>query len=386
VSRAGEVPPVLHVVPRYPPPMVGGLERQAQELAQAQARAGVRVTVLSLAAPGQPADGAFAGVRVVRLPRLPAPLLAPALVARMAALRGEYRVVHLHNMSWLAVPVIATARVLGRAVITKLPNVGHVGGIPLQRARRFGGAWLAVFRRSDAMIALAEESLGELRDVGYPLERVLRVNNGVSTARFHPPAPGERPGNPVRFVFTGRLSPEKGLDDLLSVWPRVVERAGCAVRLELYGEGPLAEPLRARAAGLAGVELPGHAADVPALLRRADVFVLPSHAEGNSNSILEAMASALPVIGTTRGGTPAMLGEAGARGLVDPGDPAALEERMVALARDPALRRSLGQALLERVRAHYDIDVVAGVYARAYRLLDQGRADALGAIPAPQWA
>lgn len=385
-NGAGGVGGVLFVVPAYPPPVVGGLERQAHELARALRARGEEVTVLSLRTdPGQPKDGEFEGVRVVRVSPRPAPLLAVALAARMLALRGRYRVVHLHNISWFGVPVIATASLLGRPVLTKVPSSGQLCGLPVQVARPFGNLWLRAFKRSDAVVALGDESVDELRALGYPLERVFRVSNGVSPERFHPAPPGGRDGGPVRFAYVGRLSAEKGVEDLLAAWPAVVSAAGRPVRLDVYGDGPLAPALRARVAAMgpgAGVELHGAVDDVAPLLRGADVLVLPSYIEGNSNALLEAMATGLAVVATRAGGTPFLLGEAGAPWLVPPGDVAALAGRMAELARGDEARRAAGAALLARAREHFDVGAVAAAYVRAYRMLARGERRVASASPA----
>src|SRR5204862_5051696 len=98
---------------------------------------------------------------------------------------------------------------------------------------------------------------------------------------------------PPRAVFTGRLHPQKDLDVLLDAWPAVARATGAG--LVLVGQGPERERLegRARELGLGGrVHFAGAVADVADALRAADVFVLPSVAEGMSNSLLEAMATA----------------------------------------------------------------------------------------------
>ena len=108
------------------------------------------------------------------------------------------------------------------------------------------------------------------------------------------PGPALRPA--PRVVFTGRLHPQKNLDTLLDAWPAVVRQTGAD--LILVGQGPDRERLEARAGSLGVAEhvrFAGALADPADILRTASVFVLPSIAEGMSNSLLEAMATALPV-------------------------------------------------------------------------------------------
>src|SRR6185312_14067319 len=139
-----------------------------------------------------------------------------------------------------------------------------------------------------------------------------------------PCRPGADDGLPPRprVVFTGRLHPQKNLDVLIAAWPAVAAATGAS--LVLVGHGPERERLEAeaRARGLGGrVHFTGAVADPSELLRAADVFVLPSVAEGMSNSLLEAMSTALPCVASDIGGNQDLLGPGGAGVLVPPGAP-----------------------------------------------------------------
>jgi glycosyltransferase involved in cell wall biosynthesis len=376
---------VLFAVPEFPPPVVGGLERQAAELARALAGRGVEVTVLTKRfAAGQGAEEHDGGVRVIRIPAAGPVREAAALARQMARLRGRYDVVHLHNVSWFGVPVILAARLLGRPVLSKLPNFG-TWGIPGQVARRFGSLWLAAFRRSDAVVALSAESLAELAGVSYPDARVLRVTNGVRTDLFRPGPPSSH--GRVEVVFVGRLDPAKGLADLLAAWPHVARTVpGAALRI--FGQGPMREELAEtveRLGSAESVRLEGHATDVAGVLAAADVFVLPSYAEGNSNAVLEAMAAGLPVVSTHAGGTPLLVGPQGRRWLVQPGDRDGLGEALVALASDHALREEVGRAMRDRAVRVFSIAAVAELYERTYRLLAAGARDRVATVRSAAW-
>ena len=187
-------------------------------------------------------------------------------------------------------------------MITKLPNIGDFG-IPGMRRRPFGFLRIALLKGSDAIVAMTPESVAELDGIGYPTARVLNVTNGISLL----PAASSQPrsSKTVNAIFVGRLSPEKGLSDLLHAWATVKARASRSVKLRIIGDGPQADELRALALALdlgETVEFFGYCEDVPAELAKADLFVLPSYAEGNSNAILEAMRAGLPVVATDVGG------------------------------------------------------------------------------------
>jgi glycosyltransferase involved in cell wall biosynthesis len=187
-------------------------------------------------------------------------------------------------------------------------------------------------------------------------------------------------------VFVGRLGEEKRIDDLLNAWKRVVASASGTVQLELWGTGPLQAELKALC-GILGIAnsviFRGHMESVRSRLEAMDVFVLTSVIEGNSNAILEAMAAGLPVVSTRVGGTPMLVGPDGARFLVEPGDRDGLYARLLEMIEDAKLRRRIGDAMYQRIVAHFDMRRVAGTYVAAYELLAAGRRDHMGEIGNP---
>jgi glycosyltransferase involved in cell wall biosynthesis len=153
--------------------------------------------------------------------------------------------------------------------------------------------------------------------------------------------------------------------------------------LRLLGDGPQAEELRALASALdlgETVEFFGYCKDVPAELAKADLFVLPSNAEGNSNAILEAMRAGLPVVAKRVGGAPIQVGHEGERFLVPPGDHAALADRMLELIEDKSLRIRIGAAMRTRIEGVFAIDRVAATYEQAYDLIVCGRHEQIGQL------
>jgi glycosyltransferase involved in cell wall biosynthesis len=118
--------------------------------------------------------------------------------------------------------------------------------------------------------------------------------------------------------------------------------------------------------------LPGALDDVPALLRGMDIFVLPSRAEGVSNTILEAMASALPVVATRVGGNGELIAEGVSGALTVAADPLALAEAIEPYTLDAELRRRHGIAGRERVEREFSIEIMINKYIRVYQSLLEG--------------
>ena len=298
------------------------MERQAHELAKALVQRGHAVHALSSRFdPGQNDVELIDGVQVHRVKWVefrPARfLLFPFSLARiLVKLRRDVDLVHVHNISWFGAFVTLFAKALGLPVITKLPNIGDFG-IPGMRRRPFGFLRIALLKGSDAIVAMTPESVAELAGIGYPPARVLKVTNGIPLLPRIRPQP--RSSKTVNAIFVGRLSPKKGLSDLLHAWATVKARVSRPVKLRLIGDGPQADELRALAVALDlsdSVEFFGYCKDVPAELAKADLFVLPSYAEGNSNAILEAMRAGLPIVATRVGGASIQVGSEGERFLV----------------------------------------------------------------------
>jgi glycosyltransferase involved in cell wall biosynthesis len=112
--------------------------------------------------------------------------------------------------------------------------------------------------------------------------------------------------------------------------------------------------------------LPGERGDIPELMRGFDLFALPSLGEGISNTILEAMATALPVVATRVGGNPELVTEGVTGALVPPADPAALAAALRAYVDDAALGQKHGANGRRRVEEGFSIDAMVAGYRAVY--------------------
>lgn len=192
------------------------------------------------------------------------------------------------------------------------------------------------------------------------------VHCGVDPARYD--RPGRRDPAAPTLLFVGRLAAIKGLPVLFEALGRLRARHP-ALRLVLIGDGPERRALEAQAAaaGLAqAVEFLGYRSQeaVADQLARADVFLLPSFAEGVPVVLMEALAASVPVVASRVAGVAELVDDGVSGYLAPPGDPYALADRIDALLSDPALRARFGEAGRRRVRQDFDSA------AEAARLLD----------------
>jgi len=209
-------------------------------------------------------------------------------------------------------------------------------------------------------------------DVGIAPAKVVRIHNGVDTERFSPGDRGEIRANlgvrsdQIVVGTVGRLNPVKDQVSLIDAFARL--EAAEAV-LIIAGDGPCRDVLHNRAAALRlgdRVRFLGERHDVPDVLRALDVFVLPSIAEGISNTILEAMATGLPVIATRVGGNPELVVDGETGRLVPRGDPGALAAALGSYFQDSVRRIEDGSRARARAVTAFSLDAMRAGYADVY--------------------
>ncbi len=230
-----------------------------------------------------------------------------------------------------------------------------------------------------AMSAHIERWLTEV--VRIAPRKVTQIYNGVDVESFAPATTraGSADARSIVIGSVGRLEAVKDPGNLLEAFVRLVEGDArmAGVRLRIIGDGALRSALeeRARAAGVASqCEFAGSREDVASELRRLDLFVLTSLNEGISNTILEAMATGLPVVATDVGGNPELVVAELNGALVPAGDPEALAAELRRYVLDPELRARQGAAARRRALERFGIDAMVDRYAELYESL-LGRAE-----------
>lgn len=324
------------------------------------------------------ADGPFAdraraeGFRVVAVPlrRSMNPLRQLAAVRALRALfvAERFDIVHVHTPVGAVVGRLA-ARLAGvqRVVYTAHGFYFH-DRMPMPKRAVFIAMEGLLGRLTDTLFTQSEEDAATARRL-HLCRDVAAIGNGSDPAVYRPGDPDQRDRTALRaalgadadrpvILMIGRLVAEKGYRELFAamqdvdadLWV-VGERLASdhAGSIEADIREVTGDPDRGRR-----LRLLGYRDDVPALMRAADIFVLPSHREGMPRSIIEAMLTGLPVVATDiRGCREEVVdGETGL--LVPVGDAEALAASLQRLAADATLRRRLGRAGLARARAVFD--------------------------------
>ena len=220
------------------------------------------------------------------------------------------------------------------------------------------------------------------QEVGIPAGKLTQLYNGVDADRFikHSTTDVADDLLPNGFIAAdsiiigtvGRMEPVKDQITLTKAFIRLAEldrdRAE-RLRLIMIGDGELRAPAQdlLNAAGLEQQAwLPGSHNRVPELMRAMDIFVLPSRNEGISNTILEAMASHLPVVATNVGGNPELVVEHSTGLLVPADDPASMAQALNAYVNDTDQRSAHGAAGRQRVEQYFRLEHMVDKYLSVY--------------------
>ncbi len=333
---------------------VGGAERQVVDLALALRRKGYEVVVACSIAGDLSAALEESGTSVrPLLRRLVKRRLSPVYAWRLRRLllRSErFDLVHAHIYASAVAAAIATLGTGIPLVITE-----HTEASWQTWRARWVSRW--VYRRAERIIAVSTPIRRRLieRDGVHPDLITIVPNAVVSTpeARSEVPPTGLRERPLVGVV--ARLQPEKGVANFLKAAARVAPRFPEA-HFVIAGDGPLRQELVALAEDLGlrdRVHFLGFRSDASALMGSLDVLVVPSLTEGSPLVTLEAMAAGVPVVASAVGGIPDQVRHGKEGLLVPPGDTGAMGDAIVALLRDPARARSLGEAGRRRATTEF---------------------------------
>jgi glycosyltransferase involved in cell wall biosynthesis len=333
----GDVPHKVVVVTSSFPRFEG--DYAGRFVAEAVDRLRLRGVEVEVVCPKRSADGGGLVRAVARRPWRVVSLFV-SLVRQVRRAARDAELVHAH---WLASAAIA--RLSRRPFVVTLHGTGSAGRLSdLSLARHV--PWLVRFllRPARTVICVSSPLAQTMRAIG--VERVRWIPNGVDV----PHAP-RRPRREPFALYVGRLSPEKGIAELVE--------GTRGVPLVVAGDGPLRTLVPDALGFVPHGELAG-------LYERAAVVVFPSRQEGLPLSLLEAMAHGCPVVATRVGGIPQLVDDGDTGLLVPPGEPAALRSAIETVLADPALGRRLGRAARRRVGALCSWDRVTELTLEAY--------------------
>ncbi len=309
---------------------------------------------------------------------------------RLVALFGAERfdMVHVHTPIAALIGRLAAAWVRVPKVVYTAHGFYFHDGMPAWKRWAFAALEYLAGRLTDVLFTQSAEDAATARRFRLCRSGIIEaIGNGADPARFFPAASGDlerarlrrelgAEGETTVIAVVGRLVAEKGYLELFAAM-REVDGLLWVIGERLISDhaAPIDAAMDAVEADVrlkSRIRFLGHRADVPALLRAADIFTLPSHREGMPRSIIEAMLSGLPVVATDIRGAREEVVEGETGMLVPVRNPAALGRALQRLAGDPALRRKMGAAALARARELYVEEKVIARQLVRLGLVDSG--------------
>jgi glycosyltransferase involved in cell wall biosynthesis len=336
----------------------GGAERHWATLTAALAARGADVRVLCLTEEG----GLFGALTAARVPaaciRMKARIDPRGWRRALAFAEPRPDAVVTRGVSGQIVGEAIARRARAPHVLNEHTPLTPAGDLlPMRTHQRLLTRLVAP--RVDHVLAVTARQIDPLSRLGYRRDRIEVIANGV----FDAARPADDSGHGFTVLYAARLEPEKGVDVFIRAIA-AARREDPTIRGLVAGDGPERKRLERLAAG-SGVELLGVRNDIPELMAKANAVALASEAEALPMSVLEAMASARPVVVTDIGGTAEAVvhGETGF--LVPPGDAEAVAQALLDLAADPERARRMGAAGRARQRELFDGERMVETYERA---------------------
>jgi glycosyltransferase involved in cell wall biosynthesis len=352
---------------------VGGAEELILGASTALPSEGVETGVVALTRKGPIADEiAAAGVPLHLVAGRPGPR-DPAAFLRLVRLLQRERPDVVHTF-------LITACIYGRmaAFAARVPVVlAAEQNVYRRKPKRHAMLERILARRTYRVVACCEVvARFYQQQVGVSAEKVTTIYNAVRFPRRPGPTDGiaaraalDLPPDALVLGTLGRLTEQKGQRVLLRALAELDKTVPNTV-LFLAGAGPLREELEADAAGLGiadQVRFLGLRRDRETLYAAMDMFVLPSHWEGLSLALVEAMGAGKAVVATNVGGNPEVVNDGQTGLLAPPDDPQALTDALTQVALDHQLRGALGEAAAADARARFSIEQHVSQLAALYR-------------------
>ncbi|MCD6369894.1 MAG: glycosyltransferase family 4 protein [Thermoplasmata archaeon] len=350
----------------------GGVASHVRELAKWLKHRGFEVVIVT----NEVRDSVDQGVDIFETPGPRDPLfnlnISPSINSKLQEiLEKDVDVVHSHHaFSRLPLSAIYLAHklqipsVLTTHTVSFLPDLEYFWqaisyGYPRYRLR---------LKKVDKIIAV---SCAAKRFIQYFTDRkdIAVIPNGVDVRRFHPAKNKEYN---KELLFVGRIVPKKGLHVLLYAMKKVVEKDN-EIKLRVAGTGRLLPLMKSfsKALGIEkNVEFLGYVPDneLPEVYRTSELLILPSiTGESFGITLIEAMASGLPVIGTNVGGVPEIIRDCGK--IVEPNRPEQLSNAILEMLHNPEQMKILSKKCRERAEKVYSWDVVGKRILSIYNYL-----------------
>lgn len=341
---------ILFVTPHM---ITGGTERMIADLGKGLLSNGHNVGIATSGGHllnEMAAAGAKVHVKPSLAKRKPHNLFINGLWLSKVVRENQYNLINSHSLltTWVSK--------IGAAVSMRSPRKIYTMHL-IENPKAFKYIRIMTNLTSDSIITVSESNKSRLIETGIKASKINVIHNGINLDKF--PYFQRKPTNEPTIGIVARMIPRKGHEILLRAISNLSRKFnGDWAKLMIIGWGPLEEQLKSLCYELKIehiVQFLGDRHDVPELLQKMDILVLPSFYEGFPISIIEGMATGLPVIATNIDGIPEIINP-GANGLlVAPGEVEDLEIALTNMLGNYDLRVELGNEASTIARKHFSI-------------------------------
>jgi glycosyltransferase involved in cell wall biosynthesis len=293
--------------------------------------------------------------------------------------KKEYDIVHFYGAGLPLVLSVLLLKIMGKKVVVTVlaTNLGNEAGSFKNRYFPLGFLMTNILKMVDIFIAMSEDIEGALLNDGFKKDSIIKISNWVDTNKFYPIETADKRSlrkklglnESIAVFFVGRLVYRKGVDLLIKAWEDVVVvHPSCTLLIAGIGEEQEKLKNLCRDLGIEGnVLFLGHINNVEEYFKVIDLFVLPSLLEGMPNTLLEAMACRLPVIGTKIGGVVDIIKDRGNGLIVTPGNVEELKDAILTLLENKYLSEAIAEKAYNTIIKSYTIDKVLDKYVLLYK-------------------
>jgi len=337
----------------------GGLEKGIASLVQTTNREFEHI-IICITQTGRSEELLPAGTKVISLGKSEGNSIL--FIIKLAKVLKDLKPDVVHTRNWGGLDGILAARLAGISAIVHGEHGWGVidpNGLKLKRVliRQFISFFVKEYT------CVSKQMVTWLCNDIRVKKPVTQIYNGVDFERFSP-AKGKETESGIVIGVVGRLDPIKDHSTLFKAF-QIVRKKMPDVELLVIGDGPEREKLE-KIAGK-GVAFLGNRRDVPELMKSMDIFVLPSLNEGISNTILEAMAAAVPVIASNVGGNPELVKDGITGRLFEPKDSETLANILLDYCQNTDKRKAHGMEARRTVMGKFTMGNMSDQYATVWK-------------------
>lgn len=357
-------------------PIIGGAEKQAQLLAESFIRSGIHVEVVTSRFTKQMKK--FEIINEVPVNRINCPnikylgniIFFIGLFVFLIRKRIEYDIYHVHQAQDHCLIVGLFLSIFNKRAILKITGSGDNFDINKLKKRKIAKILISYIYKYEKFIVFNKGVIGQLIDYKIPSSKIKVIPNGIEISEL-PIRDIKLDKSSINLITIGRLEKIKNIEVIVRALPILMGKKHHinSVKLLIIGDGPEREYLKKitlQEGVIDNVIFEGYQNDPTSYLLTADIFILSSWSEGMSNTLLEAMASGIPIIASDIPSNKILISHL-EHGLLFPPESADdLADRIIELTDDDVLSHSMAANARLKIETEYNIDYIVKRYTALY--------------------